>query len=120
MSGWSPSSLASPKSRTFDPGLGEHNVAGLQIAVDDALLVRLLQRAGDLPGVAERLFQGERALFQPGRDRLPFHQLHHQVVGPDVVKDTDIGVVQGRNRPGLALEAGVELLASDFDGDGAA
>ena len=87
--------------------------------MDDALLVGRLERGGDLPGIPDRLFEGEGAVLQAGRDRLSFHQLHHQVVRPDVVKDTDVRMVQRRNRAGFALEAGVELLPNDFDGYGA-
>jgi hypothetical protein len=73
---------------------GQHDVAGLQIAVDDALLVRFRQRRGDVLGVTDRLFDEERPVFQPSRDRLPFHQFHYQVIGTNVVKRADVGVVQ--------------------------
>ena len=83
-----------PEIQDLHPGFGQHHVAGLQIAVDDALFVRRLQRGGDLPGVTNRLFLGQRTLFQPGRDGLPLHQFHHKVVRPDVVKNADVGVIQ--------------------------
>ena len=84
------------------------------------LPVRLHQRRRDLGGVEERCLGGARSLFQPRRQCFALHQFHHQVVGSNVVKRADVGMVQGGNRPGLALKPGVELLAIGFDGDGAA
>ena len=104
----------------LDAGLDEHDVAGLEIAVNDPMFVRLGQGGGDLRGVAERLVERQRAILQPGGDRVALEQFHHQVVGADVVKRADVGVIQRRNRARLALEAGAELLVGELDGDGAA
>jgi hypothetical protein len=43
-------------------------------------------------------------------------ELHDQIVGTDVVERTDIGMVQGRNRAHLSLEASREPLVQDLDG----
>jgi hypothetical protein len=47
-------------------------------------------------------------------------ELHHQVVGPDVVEMADIGVVQRGKRAGLAREAIGERFIRHFQGDVAA
>ena len=44
-----------PKSATFsEAALGDEHVARPQIAMDDALLVRVVERVADLAGVVER------------------------------------------------------------------
>ena len=53
--------FARPKSSTFTVPSGAHlDVRRLQIAVDDPLLVRRLERLGDLPGDRQRLVDGNR------------------------------------------------------------
>ena len=39
-------------------GLGQHDVSGLEIAVNDALVVGLLECVGDLDSIAQHLFEG--------------------------------------------------------------
>ena len=109
-----------PEIQNLDAGFRDHDVAGLEIAMNDALAVRLDQRSHNLRGIEERRLHRKRSALQPGRDRLALHQFHHQVVRPNVVERADVGVVQRRNRARLALETGAELLASGLDGDGAA
>ena len=84
------------------------------------MFMRVGQGGGDLRGVAERLVDRQRAIFQPVGDGVAFEQFHHQVVGADVVKRADVGMIQRRNRTGLALEAGAEPLVGELDGDGPA
>ena len=76
------------------PGLGEAevehlhlavrrelDVGGLQVAVDDALLVRLLERLGDLLRDRERLVDRDRAALQPLGEVLAGDELHREEVG---------------------------------------
>ena len=76
--------------------------------MDDALLVRRLQRRGNLLGRLQRRVQRHRSRLETIRQRRPFDQLQHQ--GADragllePMDDADVRVVQGGQRPGFALE----------------
>ena len=63
-----PSALARPKSSSFTPDFVSITLAGLQVAVHDALPVRLVQRVGDLDAVAQRLLERQRALARGAAD----------------------------------------------------
>ena len=75
--------LARPKSSTFTASSGRDlDVRRLQIAVDDALLVRGVERGGDLAGDMLQRTQSE-ALFGGARrsrslERVTLDDLHHQ------------------------------------------
>jgi hypothetical protein len=104
----------------FDPGSGNHDVARLEIAVNDVLGMCLDQCGHDLAGIQDCRVQRERAALEPGRQRVALHQFHDQVVGPDVVEGADVRMVQGGYRARLALEPLAELLLCGLDRDGAA
>ena len=56
--------LRQAKIEQLRAGLCKHDVAGLQIAVRDALAMRLVQRVGDLDGVLQDLLNRQRAFHQ--------------------------------------------------------
>jgi hypothetical protein len=111
------------------PGLREHHVAGLEVAVHDALLVRGGEGLRDLRPELHHLVERQRALLQAIREDLALEQLHHQEVRVGLVADVeeraDVGVVEGGDRLGLALEALAALLVlgegggEDLDSDAA-
>ena len=68
--------------------------------MQDAVLVRSLQRAGNLDRDANRVFWRERPPHW-----LTFEVLQHQIVRSDVVHLADVGMVERRDRPRLALES---------------
>src|SRR2546426_6941882 len=88
----------------------------------------LVESPRDLDSEPQDLLEGKRALLQPIGERLAFEVLHDQEVDPvmpaDVVEDADVGMAQGRDGPGLALEAlpplgaGREVRGEYLDGDG--
>ena len=102
--------VASPKSSSFAPDLRQHDVRGLQVAMDDALAVRAVERAGDLRSRRRRAWSsGNGAPGEPIGERLALEQLHHQVVDAILVADVeqraDVRVVQARDGARFALEA---------------
>src|SRR5690348_4431659 len=69
----------------------ERDVGGLQIPMDDALLVRGLGRLGDLPGNRERLLDGNGPPRQATIEALAVHELEDQEqVALGLVKTVDL------------------------------
>ena len=78
--------------------------------MDDARRVRLGETVGDLHGDVEKPLGRERVSRRQDLAKgLPLHELHRDVDRPvgfaDVVDGQDVGVVQGRGRARLLLEA---------------
>ena len=100
--------------------------------MDDALLVRGLERLGDLPRDRQRVFQREPPARDDHREILALDELHHQS-GPlasasgrkihDAIDLRDVGMVQRGQRLRLACETrepiGIarEELRQDLDRD---
>ena len=71
--------FARPKSSTFTVAVSPHlDVRGLQIAMDDPLLVRRFERLGDLLRDRQRFVERHRALRDPIGERRTLDQLQHQ------------------------------------------
>jgi hypothetical protein len=124
--------------RRIDPGeaeveylhsafVGDHDVAGLQVPVDDAAFVRrgqsIGERHGDLEEPGERKAAGRREHVQ-GASRDELHrQQPHSVRFLDGIDRDDVGVIDGRERPRLAFESGQPLgisgngIRQDLDRD---
>ena len=89
---------------------GALDVGGLQVAVDDALLVGLFQSLGDLAGDVDGLVDRQRPALQRLRQILAFDQFHDQegavVRGFEAEDRGDVGMVQRGQHLGFALEAG--------------
>ena len=88
--------------------LGHHDVRGLEVAVDHTPPVRLLERLGDFSGDLERAGRRRPRPAQHRLQRLARHVLHDNT-GPPVnlgklVDVADVGVVERRRRPRLAME----------------
>jgi hypothetical protein len=111
----------------LDAALGEEDVAGLEVAVDDPGRVRALERVGDLDPEPEDLLDRERPPLDALGERLALEELHDQEVDlalpPDVVEGADVRVLERRDRLRLALEAlahllgGREVLGQDLERD---
>jgi hypothetical protein len=109
--------------------LCDHDVAGLQVAMDDAGPMRGRQRVGHLNRDGQRLGDRERAFRNPRLERLAVEILDDEkreaLVFADVVERADVRVLERRDQPRLALEALAELRVGgerrrqDLQGDDA-
>ena len=91
----------------------DHDVGGLDVAMDDAARVRRRERAGDLDGIVERRGNRQRPLRQQPIERRAVHQLHRDEGRPrvlaDLVDGDDVRMVQRRGGLRLADEAAMPL-----------
>jgi hypothetical protein len=92
---------------------GELDVRGLQVAVDDARAVRLLEGLRDLLRDLDGLVDGDRPPPEALLEVLALDQLQREEGLPlgllEPVDGGDVGVVEGGEEVGLALEAGEAL-----------
>ncbi len=95
-------------------GFGDENVGGFQIAMNHARAVRNVQRVADLYRVFEGPVERQRSL-----QRRAVHVLHDEVVGSNVVERADVGMIQRRDGPSLALEPLREGFLRHLDRDDA-
>ena len=87
----------------------DDDVVGLEIAVDDAELVRGVQSVGDLAREVDRAARVEGAVFlENGRQRLTVDVLHHEV--DDLVR---FAVVEDRGDVRMQNASGVRRLARE-------
>ncbi len=104
--------LCQSEIQKLDAFLGHQNIGRLQIAMDDALLVRGVQGIENLGGVFSRLLQRQR----PFKGHA-FDVFHHQVVRSHVVDLADVGMIQRRHGAGFALKALAEFLFGKLQND---
>ena len=112
-----PPDLARPKSRTLTTPSGRIlTLPGFEIAMDDAAFVRVVERVGDLPADGRRFVERQRTLLDALGQRRAVDQLHHEIVGADVVERRDVGMIERRDHLRLAREPLTEFLGRDLDG----
>jgi hypothetical protein len=118
-----PDQLGDPEVEQLDldsavvPGLAQPqpDVVGLEIAVDEALVVRRLERAQRLVEDRKRLGPGQRAAADPRRQRLALEVLHHEEhaavrIAAEVVDVDDVLVPDRVDRARLLVEPLDDLL----------
>ena len=106
---------------------GDEDVAGLEVAVEDALGVRVADRRRDLDAEPAHLLERQRAVAEPVQQRLPLDVLHDEtgpvLVVDDVVDLRDVRVIEQRDGAGLALQEDAipgafdQRVAEHLDGD---
>jgi len=106
---------------------GDHHVAGLQIAMDDALLMRGLERLGHLARDVQCFGERHGSALQPRGQRLPVDELHDQGSARGRVFETvdlrDVSVIQRREelrlarKPRDAVRVGCERLRQQLERD---
>ena len=100
----------------LDPAaLVEHQVGGLDVAMDHAAVVRGGEAGGGLVDRPRRLLRRHLVLaLEPGRERLALDELHGEIGLPlplaDVVDLDDVRVVERGHGAGLAQEALLDAL----------
>ena len=97
--------------------LQHHHIVGLDVPVDDAPAVGVLQALGDLHGKVQRLLPIEDALYlHILLQGYAVDELHHQVIGRirggNVIDLDDVGVAQHGHGLALRPEAAAELIVS--------
>ncbi len=107
--------------------LGELDVGGFEVAVDDAGFVGGFEPGGDLASSSQGLVERERAVVEPLGQVFAGNELHGEEMGFLIlvyaVDAGDVGVVQARQEAGFAVEAGQAVLVGgevrgeDLDGD---
>ena len=84
------------------PSAPHFDVRGLQISMDDALLVRRLERLGDLLRDRQRVVERNRAARDPLRQIVTLDEFHDEGAHPagffEAVDVRDVRVIQGRER----------------------
>ena len=87
----------------------QHQVVGLDVAMDDAVGVRDGQGAARVPDDLDGFRLAEMAAFEVRAERMPVHELHREVVdgvdAPEVVDLDDVRMVQPSGGAGLLEEA---------------
>ena len=87
--------FARPKSRSLTPRLGNHDIVGFEIAMDNGAAMGFIERVGDLRAIFQNLVVRERSTPQSGAESFAFEALEDEVVralvGSDVVQNTDVG-----------------------------
>ncbi len=94
--------------------LGDKNICGLDVAMDDALAVGGVERVGDLDTQSDQGFCVERPAFDAMLERLAFEKFHgdksQAVLLVDFVNGADIGMIQSRGCLRFALKTAERLL----------
>ena len=107
----------------------QHDVARLEIAMNDTIAVGGFESVRDLHTVAERLLDAERPSFETAGERFASHVLHDQkrsaLLLADVVERADVGMIEPRDGTRFTFEtldsfaSGQLGHANDFQRDSA-
>ena len=112
------------------PALGNENVGGLDVAMNNAFAVGRVERVGNLDGQTEQKVGFEGFSGDPMLERQPVQKLHNDewlaILLSDFINGADVGMVKGGCGLRLALEARQclsilgDLVGQKLQGDEAA
>jgi hypothetical protein len=120
-------SIGKPEIHQLDSGLGQHDVAWLQIAMHNTTAMSFFQPMADFSCIFQYLLDRERSLIQTVGEGFAFQVFHNQkidaVLMTDIVERADVRMVQGRNRtcfafkPLLCVRIGRKMCRKDLNRD---
>ena len=95
----------------FDAAIvGDHDVGGLEVAMDDAFFVRGGERVGESAGDVDDLCGGQAAGRDEAVEGLAFDEFHGEEMDAvgffDREDGDDVGVIEGGDGAGFALKTG--------------
>lgn len=100
-----------------DPPLSHHDVARLQVPMNDAVVVCLFERPCDLYPEREYVALRQPRLQQPVRQRRSGDELHHQkihaILRVEVVDRPDVCVSQLRLRQSFLAQLRADVIGSE-------
>ena len=96
----------------FYAALGHENVRGLEVAMNDALLVGSVEGIANLHRIIKSLGDTQRT-----SERGTFDVLHDQVVRPDIMQGANVRMIQRGHGVRFALEAFGEPFVRNLDRD---
>ena len=95
------------------PALVEQQIRRLDVAMNDAVLVRVLQRVAQRRDDSEGFLRRELLGLQQLAQVHAIHELHEEEIKPprlpEIINGDDVGMIQGREGVGLARESLGEL-----------
>src|SRR6266853_4193928 len=96
---------------------GEENIGRLEIAMDDSRLMRGVEGVGNLDGDVKDLSACQRLARDDVLESLTFQELHHKegvAFGfVNFINGADVGMVEGRGGPCLALKSLQSLMVAN-------
>jgi hypothetical protein len=108
VSGFSRTGLRQPEVEELRAGLRKHHIARLQIAVNDAGAMGLVECRRDLDRDSDSLIDGERSTRDSIGERRTIEVFHDQegrtLVLADVEERADVRMREPRDGAGLAIE----------------
>jgi hypothetical protein len=91
------------------PTIGDENIGGLDVAMNDAFCVRRIQSVGHFKPGFENLLQRERAphdqMLEGAALQILHGDEHASIVPGDLINRADIRMIEGRGSAGLAPES---------------
>src|SRR5262245_30848383 len=132
---WARVKLGETKVEQLHTRLRHHDVARLQISMNESLSMRVVEGISQFDGIADHILNRKRTSHEPIRQRMSFEVLHDKETNrfaacgsdfnrlADVVHGADVGVIEGGDGASFAFEAGPsisvqrKLFGKNLDGD---